>query len=317
MSPITRREIESLRAAKPVHDDRRPAGVSIESEATGQGGIASVLTTFLVGAECSFRCTMCDLWQFTLDAPTRKSSLVEQLNWAIDQCPATDWIKLYNASNFFDPRSVPVGDLQAIAACCAPYERVIVENHPRWIRDSICGFRDLLSGRLEIAMGLETVDPSAMQLLQKEFTLDEFRHAADWITQHDIDLRCFVLLQPPGVESERAVTVALDTIEFARQCGARHVSIIATRGGNGIVEKLQSQGLFNPPEVWQLEQTLAATLDRFSGIVVTADTWGWNDLVGHCDHCRSARRERIESINQSQTMLPTPSIGCQCRRCDG
>ncbi len=312
MLQINRRDVEQLRGPKRSLLPNQPFDVVTEFESDEDRKPVSVLAVFLTGAECSFRCTFCDLWQYTLDIPTPRGALVEQLELALNRYPKTDWIKLYNASNFFDPRCVPPDDVPAIAMLCKSYSRIIVENHPKWTRPSILEFRDQLTGRLEIAMGLETVEPSAIKLLNKEFNLDEFRNAADWLRDHEVDLRCFVLLQPPGTPPEASVDGVVEAVAFANICGARHVSIIPTRGGNGVMEQLQSQGLYVPPSAGKLEQSFAACLSTFQQMLISVDLWNWQHLSGHCLRCSEPRRCRLEEMNLCQSVLSMPMNECNC-----
>ena len=94
-----------------------------EAERRLDGSCAAVLHALLASAECPFTCVFCDLWRRTLDGPTPPGAILRQLAIALRETgplPATCGIKLYNASNFFDPRAVPAGDDEAIAALLQP-----------------------------------------------------------------------------------------------------------------------------------------------------------------------------------------------------
>lgn len=339
---ISRSEIESLRGPKSTVDANRPVGVMRETEATAGAEsallrppeLAEVISVFLTGGECALRCTMCDLWRHTLDGPTPIGALPRQLQAALGEvtaaCDASQavvpivngappapwqrWIKLYNSSNFFDPRSVPREDWQAIAAAVRGFDRVVVENHPRWVDHQVSRFAGLLSGRLEVAMGLEAADDATLRLLNKRVTLSDFEAAAGRLQADGIDLRVFVLLQPPGCPAERAPQLVLDTLRWAQRVGARHASVIPTRGGNGVMEQLAAEGLFNPPTATALEATLVESLRLESAMVVTADLWDWERLRGHCDLCRAPRRDRMELMNRTQRWLPCEPAVCSCQR---
>src|SRR5579871_4273181 len=96
-------------------------------------------------------------------------------------------IKLYNAGSFFDPQAIPPEDYPEIAQTVAGFERVIVECHPALIGPRLLPFRDLLSGRLEVAIGLETAHPEALARLNKRITVESFRRAAGFLAQHEMD----------------------------------------------------------------------------------------------------------------------------------
>src|SRR5207249_1989335 len=109
-----------------------------------------------------------------------------QIRYALDSLPAARWIKLYNAGSFFDPRAIPEEEYLEIARLLQPFERVIVECHPALVGSRVDRFQAMLSGRLEVAMGLETANPRALELLNKGITLDHFARAADYLAAREI-----------------------------------------------------------------------------------------------------------------------------------
>ena len=73
--------------------------------------------------------------------------------------PDVKHLKLYNSGSFFDERAIPAEDYQRIASLLSHFETVIVESHPRLIGDKCLRFRDMLKPELQVALGLETVNP--------------------------------------------------------------------------------------------------------------------------------------------------------------
>lgn len=306
-------------------DAWRPLSVLREQEPLWGGGVATparmrwaeVTTLFLAGAECALRCTMCDLWRHTLDRPTPRGAIPEQMRQAIPERPspgqAEVWVKLYNASNFFDRRCVPREDWPAIAEQVHGFGRVVVENHPRWVRQPIETFAGMLGGRLEIAMGLESSDPVTLRLLDKRFTPDGFRRAAGRLAEIGVDLRVFLMFQPPGTSRRDAVEKLLDSLRFAEGVGARHASIIPTRGGQPGMETLARAGRFTPPTASDFETAIEAALGLASTMVITPDLWDWRALPGTCARCSEPRRRRLVLMSRYQTVGPMPSCLCDCR----
>jgi len=166
--------------------------------------------------------------------------------------------------------------------------------------------------RLEVAMGLETVHPLALERLNKGMTLDDFARAADVLRRSDVDLRAFVLVQPPFTPPEEAVHWALRSLDFARDQGARLVAFIPTRGGNGAMEALAATGDFVPPRLSTLEEVLDRALENTAsrrGPLVVADLWDL-ERFSHCPTCFPARKARLHRMNLSQRI--EPRISCDC-----
>jgi uncharacterized Fe-S cluster-containing MiaB family protein len=217
-----------------------------------------------------------------------------------------DRLKLYNASNFFDKRAVPPEDIVGIAALAESFAAVTVESHANTIGLQTLAFARQIPGRLEVAIGLETIHPLAAAQLNKRLDLRRFDWAARFLSENGVDLRVFVLLGAPYVRAEESVAWTVRSVDYAVARGASVVSIIPVRGGNGEMERLQSLNDFTPPTLSQLETALDGCL-QFASTVVTADLWNVEQLSA-CEHCKSARLERLRRLNVSGR--PEPRIAC-------
>jgi len=302
--------IRSLRSPKRQVDPREPLGHFWEEERERDGRLLPALTIFLAGAECPFTCVFCDLWRETLDSSTPPGSIPSQIRKALAAAePPTGpvAVKLYNASNFFEPRAVPPDDEAEILELVAPFSRVTVECHPRLIGDHCLRFAERLTGSLEVAMGLETIHPEALAKLNKEMTLADFDRAAATLRAAGIGLRAFVLLAPPFTPPDEAVDWAVRSAEHAFEQGAARVSLIPVRGGNGAMEVLQESGDFTPPGLSQLEEALERSLSL--GGIVTADLWDARRFA-ICPECADVRIARLDLMNRTGRAEPRTTCTC-------
>ena len=297
--------IRQLRPAKRPLDAWRPIGAQQEEERNAEGELVPCVTIFLTGRECPFTCVFCDLWQYTLDGPTPPGAIPAQISRAFEdlgELPSGATIKLYNASNFFDVKAVPRVDWPAINELLSPFSRVVVECHPRLVGDSCVEFAEQLEGRLEVAMGLETVHPVALPRLNKNLTLESFDHAVSLLDSVGVGIRTFVLVGAPFIPEAEAVDWAIRSVDYAQQRGAKVVSLIPVRGGNGEMQRLAAQGVFRPPTAKHLEEALEGALRLDQGVVL-ADLWDAEDLGG-CSVCRPARIERMDRLNREGGSQP-------------
>ena len=305
-------EIVAARPPRNVLDSRRPYAFLVEPEHNARGEVVDVATLFLTNRECPFHCLMCDLWKNTLTKSVSPGDIPAQIRWALKQLPPAREIKLYNSGNFFDKKAIPPEDYPAIAELVRGFETVIVENHPNLTGD-LCGrFQDLIApAQLEIAMGLETCHPEILARLNKRMTLEDFDRAADFLKQSGIRLRVFLLLKPPYLDEVEAVEWTLRSLGYAFDRGAGCCSIIATRAGNGIMDRLQAQELFSPPTGKSLEEVLEQGLRKERGRVFV-DLWEVEPFFD-CTHCRTQRIERLRQMNLRQEVLPP----VPCAECKG
>ena len=289
-------------------DPFKPHGFFLEEELAGSGQVASSATILLTNKECPWRCLMCDLWKNTTTQTVPPGAIPRQIDYALAQLRSRpEQIKLYNSGNFFDPAAIPPADYPAIARTVAFARHVVVESHPRLVGGKVLRFRDLLSGSLEVAMGLETVHPQVLPRLNKKFELAHFSQAAGFLRNNGIAVRAFVLVKPPFMDEMEGLEWAVKSAAFALSCGATVVSLIPTRPGNGALERLMETGEFSPPRLATLEKALELALNLRGGGRIFADTWDLEQF-STCPGCFEKRRQRIHAMNLSQRI--PPEIDC-------
>jgi hypothetical protein len=129
-------------------------------------------------------------------------------------------------------------------------------------------------------------------------TLEQFAEAADFLHVNGIDLRAFILVQPPFIKPDEALYWAERSLDFAFACDATAASLIPTRGGNGAMETLAASGQFVIPQLALIEDAMSYGLRLRRGRVFV-DLW---DLQkgSECSQCFAARVDRLQSMNLSQ-----------------
>jgi radical SAM enzyme (TIGR01210 family) len=258
-------------------DPYRPWLFFTEDEATLEGPAAPVNTIFLTNRKCPWNCVMCDLWENTLPETVPLGAIPAQIDYALARISRARTVKLYNSGSFFDPRAIPVADYEAIASRIQHYDRVIVESHPALVGPNCFRFQSLIPGQLEVAMGLETVNPQVLPLLEKRMTLADFKQAAEALRARNIDLRVFIILKPPfETDDAQALHWACRSLDFAFDCGATAATVIPARG------------VPDPPSVELLEAAQQYGLSLKRGRVFS-DLWDLKD----CD--------RLRHMNLTQT----------------
>ena len=307
------------RGAKPARDPWRHQGVLVEEERSADGRRVQAATVFLTGRECPWRCTMCDLWRYTTVDDTPRGAIPGQVATARTEAEAVhgpiDVMKLYNAGSFFDPRAVPDSDYAAIAAALAGIPHIVVESHPALVSERACRVDRLLEAltasrapadraALEVAIGLETAHPEALDRLNKRFTVDGFRRAAAALGARGVALRVFLLVSPPFVPEADQDDWLRRSLEVSFASGAAVVSLVPTRSGNGAIDALLDLGLFRPPTLAEIERSLELALTH-AGIRgrVFVDLWNLERFAA-CPHCFASRRRRLHAMNLEQRIAP-------------
>lgn len=264
-------------------DEKKAYGVFSEPELTRNGVVENHHIILTTNKECGFKCTMCDLWQNTLDYRVESGVVAGQVQDALDRLSGASEVlgnseisaakakhlKIYNAGSFFDRQSIPKLDTFSIAdeLTLRGYETLIVEAHPKLIGTSCFEFAEYLQPQLEVAMGLETVNEKALKQLEKNMTLDDFKRATESMLSHGIYVRAFILLQTPWQNEEEGMHWAKESIDFAQSIGVECLTIIPLRKNPRL-----ALPTFTPSSKKALEEVVMYGQAKNKGRVF-GDTW--------------------------------------------
>jgi len=302
-----RRVVRRRTSRNPV-DPQRPYAFFVEPERTADGVVEDVATIFVTNKECPFRCVFCDLWKNTTPERVRPGMVAGQVEWALARLPFTPHVKVYNSGNFFDEQAISRTDRLRIARLVADRRTLIVECHPKLVDRRCVTFADSLAPRLEVALGLETVDPRVLPRLNKGMTLSDFQRAAAFLVSHDVRVRAFILLPAPFQSVDEGIHWAVRSVEFAFSVGVECCAIIPLRSDRGLMGESHGDGSAHAPTLSAMETVLEEGVRLRRGRVFM-DLWDI-ERTATCTACGPRRTERLREINFSQVV--PPRIECDC-----
>ena len=143
------------------------------------------------------------------------TAISHQIRYALDRLPKCSVLKLYNSGSFFDSGAIPKSDYAGIAQLCSSFRRVVVECHPRLIDQTAIAFAQVIGTQLEIAIGLETAHPVALEKINKRISLFDYVDAIEFCKAASIDIRTFLLVHPPFVPATARIAHPSRTGGFA------------------------------------------------------------------------------------------------------
>lgn len=305
------RWIAERRGAKnPVRGDRAYAQL-LERERMEDGTIREVATIFLTNRECPWKCVMCDLWRNTRGVA--EGSVPQQIERALGElasASAARVLKIYNSGSFFDSGAIPHSEWPGIAEVCNRFEHVIVECHPRLVNANTLRFAELLKGTFEIAMGLETCHPEALEKINKRITVANYENGARFLRSNNISVRTFLLVGVPFIPEREQGQWVRESIRVADEAGSNVISLIPTRSGNGALDELARAGEFKEPKLADLEAAFDFGLNE-SRRRVFVDTWDIERFC-HCHRCAAGRRDRLARMNLLQEFEARVECDCGC-----
>ena len=297
-----------MRGSKSPVDPNVAYGWFNEQERAMDGELKEVASILLSNRECPYSCLMCDLWKHTTDETVPGGAIPNQIEHALGVLSPASHLKLFNSGSFFDPSAIPEEDYPLIASLSSNFEQVLVESHTAFLGEKCLEFKRMLTGKLQVAIGLETVHPKILPSLNKGMSLVDFRKGVEFLQLNGISTRAFILLRPPFLTEAEGLEWACRSIDFAFACGVDICSVIPVRGGNGAMDHLAAEGFFEEPSIRSLELALDYGIGIKKGLVF-ADLWDL-ERFSTCPKCIGSRKDRLHRINLTQE--PLLPVDCSC-----
>ena len=301
-------------------DPSQPVSVWSERDMLG-GEEVDALVVILRSRGChwskSSGCLMCGYNNDSLASVTGED-LVRQFEAAMEKHSGQPYIKIYNSGSFLDPNEIEPEARDAILETAAAKARkVLVESRPEFVSSrNLRGAMEKVEG-LEIAVGLETADDDIRaRCINKGFRFDDFKRACDTAHESGAAIRTYLLLKPPFMSESAAIKDALASIRTAGPLSDT-ISINPMNVQRGtLVEGLWKRGLYRPPWLWSLVETVREGSGLTDDRLVSAPSGGGSRRgVHNCGKCDESFLKAVEAISLggSKKALDVPGCGCRDR----
>jgi archaeosine synthase beta-subunit len=321
---------ESL--ARAVARDRRPAPASpdaarhlvnqwVEPEALGAERVRAFVL-ILKTRGCYWAdvkgCSMCGYSKDTLGRSATPNELANQLAEALDRYRGEPYVKVYTSGSFLDDREVDAESRRAIVgAFSGRARRFLFETLPEFANPSVLSpLVESFAGELEVALGLETTDPTVLaRYVHKSTGPREYLEAADRIRGLGLRTKAYLLLKPPYLtEAEAVEDVVRSVAEAAPHFDTLSVNPVHIQNGT-VVEWLYHRGRYRPPWLWSVVEALRAGAEQRGGSrLVSFPTAGGLPRGPHnCRSCDARVLDAIEEVSLSQEFSGLASLDCACR----
>ena len=263
-------------------------------------------------------CSMCGYAKDTLGRSATPEELSEQLARALARYRGEPYVKVYTSGSFLDDREVDPKSRQAIvAAFSGRARRFLFETLPEFVGPStIDPLRDRFEGELEVALGLESTDPTVLgRFVNKGSPPSEYLAAADRLASSGVRRKAYLLLKPPYLtESEAIADVVRSVREAASHFDSLSVNPVHIQNGT-VVEWLYHRGRYRPPWLWSVVEVLreGAKVRERARLVSFPTAGGVARGPHNCGACDARVLDAIEESSLAQEFESLDDLDCACR----
>jgi archaeosine synthase beta-subunit len=263
-------------------------------------------------------CSMCGYSRDTLGRSATPEELEEQLRRALDRYRGEPYVKVYTSGSFLDDREVDPGSRRALVrAFAGKARRLLFETLPEFATpDRVEPLRAEFSGELEVALGLESTDPTVLgRFVHKSESPAEYLRAGDQLRALGVRAKAYLLLKPPYLTEDEAIEDVVRSIrEAAPHFDALSVNPVHIQGGT-VVEWLYHRGRYRPPWLWSVVEALRrGAAEKGAARLVSFPTAGGLRRGPHnCGACDATVLRAIEEASLDQRFEALDGLDCHCR----
>jgi archaeosine synthase beta-subunit len=263
-------------------------------------------------------CSMCGYSKDTLGRSATPAELAEQLASALRRYAGEPYVKVYTSGSFLDDREVdPESRRSIVGAFAGRAERLLFETLPEFVGPAtIDPLRAAFGGTLEVALGLESTDPTVLaKYVHKSAAPADYLAAGDRVRSLGARAKAYLLLKPPYLTEDESIEDVVRSVAVA----APHfdtLSVNPVHIQNGtVVEWLYHRGRYRPPWLWSVVETLrrGAEVRGASRLVSFPTAGGLRRGPHNCGACDAAVLRAIEAASLGQSFAPLADLDCSCR----
>ena len=320
--------------ARAVAQDRRPAPgapqdarryVNLWHEPEALGGERTTAFVLILRTRGCYwadlkGCTMCGYARDTLGRSATEEELAEQVDRALLEYRGEPYVKIFTSGSFFDEREVPLPSRARIASAFqGKARRLLVETLPEFVDETnVKALKEALGGEIEVSLGLESAQEEVLRrAVNKNSPPSAYFEAAARVRGGGGSPKAYLLLKPPYLTEREAIEDTVLSVRVASEhFDTLSINPVHLQGGT-VVEHLFRRGLYRPPWIWSLVETLVrGAAERKKGTrLVSFPTSGGNRRgVHNCLSCDRAILSAIEEASLSQDFGPLERLAkCPCQ----
>ena len=193
------------------------------------------------------------------------------------------------------------------------YAQLIVESRPEYIAKVVEKLKKY-SGKVQVAIGLESTDPSILKnSVNKNYDFEDFKEAAKLLRENGISVRTYLLLKPPFLTENEALR---DSIKSSRDL-AQYSDFISINPMNiqrgTLVESMYKEGSYRPPWLWTVVTVLQSLRDIDVPVVSLVTASGKKRGAHNGHSCDRKFSEGIRLFSETLDYRYLEDLNCECQ----
>lgn len=261
-------------------------------------------------------CSMCGYINDACESATDEDVFF-QFTEAMKRYNGQEIVKIYTSGSFFDDRELSDA-LRARILRELKMKNVkitILESRPEFVTS-----KKLLSAKnnfpyIEIAIGLESANDFVLEYsINKGFAFEDYVKAAKAVKGSGLRLRTYLLIKPPFLTEQEAITDAVNSAKKAD----KYTDVISFNPINiqkfTLVERLWRNREYRTPWLWSVVEVLKQSSEAVNARLICAPTAGGMTRGAHnCGKCDDRFLNAIKHFSLHQNIEILNDLDCECK----
>ncbi|MDH7507337.1 MAG: archaeosine biosynthesis radical SAM protein RaSEA [Candidatus Thermoplasmatota archaeon] len=304
-------------------DSQKPARLWSEKDVLDD----KIVDTFVIifrtrGCSWAFEsgCSMCGYFNDSLWKDVSEIDLLKQFENAMKNYSKQKFVKIFTSGSFLDDKEItPKVRKQILNKLSENASKISVESRPEFINDkTLKEIKSIMNLKnFEIGLGLETGnDFIRKNCLNKGFTFNDYKKAANKLKKYKIDLKTYILIKPPFLTEKESIDDAVKTVEKIKKI-TDSISFNPTNvQKNTVVEYLWKRKQYRPAWLFSIIEILKESKKIVNNMRIKCDIVGGGNPRGahNCGSCDFNFLKAVSefSLKQQETDIFN-NLDCNCR----
>jgi radical SAM enzyme (TIGR01210 family) len=305
-----------------INDPKKPVSFWSEKDIFN-GKIVDTFVIIFRTKGCSWAlksgCTMCGYFNDSLINDVTEDDLLIQFETAMTKYTDQKFIKIFTSGSFLDKNEIkPSSRKKILSKILENSDKISFESRPEYITDkTLIELKKISNEKIfEIGAGLETADDHIREkFLNKGFTFESYKKAAQLIKKHGFKLKTYILIKPPFLTEKESIDDAISTVKKIKNL-TDTISFNPTNvQRNTLVNFLWQRKKYRPAWLFSVVKILKDSKKFAPNIIIKCDIAGGGSIRGahNCKNCDKKYLKSISNFSLNQDVKVFNTLDCDCK----
>jgi len=264
-------------------------------------------------------CSMCGYFNDSNWSKVSDEDFIAQFDVAMQNYGNQKFVKIFNSGSFLDDKEIsPKVQEKILSKLAEKADKISVESRPEYItNEKLDKIKKIMGSKIfEIGVGLETADDDIRKNnINKGFTFEDYKKAADIIKKHGFSLKTYVLIKPPFISEKRAIDDAIKTVDKIKDITDVISFNPCNVQRNTVVENLWKRREYRPPWLFSVVEILKESKKLTNNVLLKCDISGGGSIRGphNCKPCDKSYLKAISDFSLNQELKVFNNLNCECK----